>query len=165
MVPRVTGNVWTTYSDSDHAGEMAMGTSRSHTGKDACLRLWVAEDMHVPVEWPMTLHVDNAAGVSLQHSTCGHTTMKGIFKMSEDWVQELKDVKKVVSVHVPTDRNLADMLTKGLSVDVRSKLDAILAQIAETVVSGGKLDEVILGSKSKLQIDKQVKTKLAAAAR
>ena len=85
--------------------------------------------------------------------------------MSEDWVQELKDVKKVESVHVPTDRNLADMLTKGLSVDVRRKLDAILAQIAETVVSGGQLDEVILGSKSKLQIGKLVKSKLAAAAR
>ena len=32
MVPRVKGNVWTTYSDSDHAGGMGIGTSRSHTG-------------------------------------------------------------------------------------------------------------------------------------
>ena len=36
----------------------------SRAVKDACLRLWVAEDMHIPVEWPMKLHVDNAAGVS-----------------------------------------------------------------------------------------------------
>ena len=86
--------------------------------KDACLRMWVAEDMHAHVEWPMILHVDNAAGVSFQHSTRGDTQLKGIFKMSEDWVKELKDEAKVKSVHVPTDRNLADMLTEGLAAEV-----------------------------------------------
>ena len=50
--------------------------------------------------------------------------------MSEDWVQELKDEAKVKSVHVPTDSNLADMLTKGLPAEVRNKLDAIMARIA-----------------------------------
>ena len=100
MVPRVKGNVWTLYSDSDHAGDMGSGSSRSHTGvmllfngmplhwkskkqpktslssaeaeiyamskaiKDARLRMWVTEDMHVNVNWPIILHVDNAAGVS-----------------------------------------------------------------------------------------------------
>ena len=53
----------------------------------------------------------------------------------------------MMSVHVPTDRNLADMLTKGLSVDVRNKLDAIMAQIAETIATGGDLQEAVLGSK------------------
>ena len=195
MVPRVKGNAWSTYSDSDHAGDMGMGTTKSHTGvimllngmpihwrsqkqpktslssaeaeiyamsravKDACLRLWVVEDMHVHVKWPMTLHVDNAAGVSFQHATCGNTQMKGIFKMSEDWVQDLKDEDKVVSVHVPTDRNLADMLTKGLPVEVRNKLDAIVAQIADAVASGKLIETDIVGSKSKLQIGKQVKKK------
>ena len=60
--------------------------------------------------------------------------MKGIFKMSEDWVQDLKDEDKVVSVHVPTDRNLSDMLSKGLTAEVRNKLDAILARIADAVL-------------------------------
>ena len=83
--------------------------------KDACLRMWIAEDMHVHVEWPMILHVDNAAGVSFQHSTRGDTQLKGIFKMSEDWVKELKDEATVKSVHEPTDRNLAGMLTKCLT--------------------------------------------------
>ena len=99
LLPRVKGNVWTVYGNSDHAGDMGAGTSRSHTGvmmllngmpihgrskkqpktslssaeaeiyamskavKDACFRLWVAEDMHVHVEWPMILYVDNAVGV------------------------------------------------------------------------------------------------------
>ena len=192
MVPRVTGNEWTTYSDSDHAGDMGMGTTKSHTGvvmllngmpvhwrsqkqpktslssaeaeiyamsravKDACLRLWVAEDMNMHVTWPMTLYVDNAAGVSFQHTTCGNSQMKGIFKMSEDWVQDLKNLDKVKSVHVSTDRNLSDMLTKGLTAEVRNKLDAIMARIAEAVASGTNVTEQILGSKTKLQKGKQV---------
>ena len=192
MVPRVTGNEWTTYSDSDDAGDMGMGTTKSHTGvvmllngmpvhwrsqkqpktslssaeaeiyamsravKDACLRLWVAEDMNMNVTWPMTLYVDNAAGVSFQHTTCGNSQMKGIFKMSEDWVQDLKNLDKVKSVHVSTDRNLSDMLTKGLTAEVRNKLDAIMARIAEAVASGTNVTEQILGSKIKLQKGKQV---------
>ena len=32
MAPRVRGNEWHMYSDSDHAGDTAVGTSRSHTG-------------------------------------------------------------------------------------------------------------------------------------
>ena len=66
--------------------------------------------------------------------------------MTEDWVKELKDEDKVKSVHVSTDRNL----TKGLTVDVRNKLDAIMAQIAEAVASGRLITDEILGSKSQL---------------
>ena len=195
MVPRVKGNIWTLYSDSDHAGDMGSGSSRSHTGvmlslngmpvhwkskkqpktslssaeaeiyamskasKDARLRMGVTEDMHVNVNWPIILHVDNAAGVSFQHSTCGHTELKGVFKMTADWVQDLKDEEKVKSVHVPTDRNLADMLTKGLSAEVRNKLDAIMAQIAGAIASGQLNENDILGSKPKLQIGKKARSR------
>ena len=131
----------------------------SRAVKDANLRLWVTEDMHVHVKWPMTLHVDNAAGVSFQHTTCGNTQMKGIFKMSEDWIQDLKNEDKVVSVHVPTDSNLADMLTKGLAVDVRNKLDATMAQIAEAVAFAKFSEADVVGSQRKLHIGKQVKRK------
>ena len=173
MVPRVKGNTWHIYSDSDHAGEAAAGgTTRSHTGvmvvlngmpvhwrsnkqpktalssaaaeiyamsaaiKDANLRMWIAEDMNVPITWPMKLHVDNAAGVAFQHSTCGSSKLQGVFNYHEEWVQELKDEGKVNAVHVSTDRNLADMLTKGLKAEVRHKLDRCLKDIAEEVASG-----------------------------
>ena len=46
----------------------------------------------------MILHVDNAAGVSFQHSTCGNTQLKGIFKMTDDWVKELKDEDKIMLI-------------------------------------------------------------------
>ena len=32
QVPRVTGDTWHVYSDSDHAGDTTVGTNRSHTG-------------------------------------------------------------------------------------------------------------------------------------
>ena len=32
QVPRVTGDTWHVYSDSDHAGDTVTGTNRSHTG-------------------------------------------------------------------------------------------------------------------------------------
>ena len=168
-VPRVSGNRWTLYSDSDHAGETAMDITRSHTGvimllngmpihwrsnkqpktayssaaaeifamseavKDANIRLWVAEDMHVTVTWPMVLHVDNAAGESFQHSTCGVSKLKGVFNLREAWVRELKDEGKVNAVHVDTTKNLADMLTKGLKAEVRNQLEKYLLDISQSV--------------------------------
>ena len=168
-VPRVGSNRWTLYSDSDHAGDTALGITRSHTGvilllngmpihwrsqkqpktatssaaaeiyamseavKDARIRMWVAEDMHMKVTWPMVLHVDNAAGESFQHSTCGTTKLKGIFNLREAWVQELKDEAQVNAVHVDTTKNLADMLTKGLKAEVRNKLEGYLFKISQSV--------------------------------
>ena len=141
-VPRVKGDSWQLYSDSDHAGETAMGNTRSHTGvimllngmpihwrsnkqpmtslssataeiyamteavRDANLRMWVAEDMHIPVTWPMVLQVDNAAGESFQHSTCGSTKLKGVFNLRDARIQELKDEGRVNAVHVDTKKNL-----------------------------------------------------------
>ena len=172
MVPRVKGNEWHMYSDSDHAGDTAVGTSRSHTGvmimlngmpvhwrsnkqpktsissaeaeiyamstavKDARTRLWIAEELNLKVEWPFVLHVDNAAGESFQHSTCGTSKLKGVFGLHQDWVQELKNEDIVHTVHIDTHKNLADMLTKGLSAEVRSNLEKCLSDIAEAVATG-----------------------------
>ena len=111
--------------------------------KDANLRLWIAEDMSVPVEWPMKLHVDNAAGVAFQHSTCGCSKLQGVFNYHEQWVQELKDEGKVNAVHVSTEKNLADMLTKGLKAEVRHKLDRCLRDIAEEVASGSVSNNLV----------------------
>ena len=47
MVPRVRGNEWHMYSDSDHAGDTGAGTSRSHTGVMIMLN-------GMPVHWRST---------------------------------------------------------------------------------------------------------------
>ena len=49
--------------------------------------------------------------------------------------------------------------------ETRNKLDAILAQVAEAAASGAEISGRIFGSKGVLQIGKQAKGKLAAAAK
>ena len=53
----------------------------------------------------------------------------------QDWVQELKNEDIVNAVHIETHKNLADMLTKGLSAEVRNRLEQCLNDIAEAVAS------------------------------
>ena len=42
--------------------------------------------------------------------------------MREEWVNELRDKKKVTAVKVSTDKNIADIMTKFLSSSVRNNL-------------------------------------------
>jgi hypothetical protein len=81
----------------------------------------------------MVLHVDNAAGESFQHSTCGTSKLKGVFNLREAWVRELKNEGLVNAVHVDTTKNLADMLTKGLKAEVRNQLENYLLDISQSV--------------------------------
>ena len=37
--------------------------------RDMNLRLWIAEEMGIHIEWPGGIFVDNAAGVSFQNGT------------------------------------------------------------------------------------------------
>ena len=80
----------------------------AETVRDTNLRFWIAEEIKVEVQWPMEIHVDNASGVSFQKSTNPNSKLKGIFDMREEWVNELRDRKKVTAVKVSTDKNIAD---------------------------------------------------------
>ena len=166
MVPRVIGDVWRIYSDSDHAGDTTVGTNRSHTGivillngmpvtwksnkqpvtafssasaeiyamseccKEARLISWIAEEMGRTVPWPLDVYVDNAAGVSYQHSTCALSKQRGVYDQRTDWVQELKDEKQINAVKIETARNLADLYTKCHMVATRKKLQAEMELLA-----------------------------------
>ena len=170
-VPRVVGDTWHVYSDSDHAGDTTVGTNRSHTGlvillngmpvhwksnkqpvtsyssacaevyamseccREARLITWVAEEMGRVVPRPIELQVDNAAGVSYQHSTCSASKLRGVYDQRSDWIKELKDQSAVTAVKVATDKNLADLFTKCHSAATRNKLQQELNGMAEKVSS------------------------------
>ena len=51
----------------------------SEACRDVRLIAWVAEEMGRYVPWPMVVYVDNAAGVSFQHSTCASSKVRGVF--------------------------------------------------------------------------------------
>ena len=63
----------------------------SEAVRDMNLRLWIAEEMGIHIEWPGRMFVDNAAGVSFQHGTNPNSQLKGIFDLREQWVKELRD--------------------------------------------------------------------------
>ena len=92
--------------------------------REARLIAWVAEEMGRKVTWPLVVHVDNAAGVSYQHSTCAASKLRGVCDQRQDWVQELKDQSIVTAVKVATEHNLADLYTKCHSAETRKKLQA-----------------------------------------
>ena len=97
------------------------------------LRICVYRDLGRHVEYPIKIQVDNAAGVSFQHSTCASSKLRGIFDMADKWVQELKNVKVVDAVKVDTTKNLADMLTKCLAYPVRNSLEGLLKDLAKSL--------------------------------
>ena len=106
----------------------------SEAVRDMNLRLWIAEEMGIQIEWPGRIFVDNAAGVSFQHGTNPNSQLKGIFDLREQWVKELRDKRRVKAVKISTDKNVADMMTKCLTATVMNKLQMeidILAQLSD----------------------------------
>ena len=85
------------------------------------------------VPWPLVVYVDNAAGVSYQHNTTASSKIRGVFDQRWDWVKELKDQSSVTAVKVPTEQNLADLLTKCHAKAVRLKLQQQLEKIANSI--------------------------------
>ena len=106
----------------------------SEAVRDMNLRLWIAEEMGIHIEWPGRIFVDNAAGVSFQNGTNPNSKLKGIFDLREQWVKELRDKRRVKAVKISTDKNVADMMTKCLTPTVMNKLQMeidILAQLSD----------------------------------
>ena len=71
-----------------------------------------AQELGVDAQFPGTLYVDNAAGVSFQRRTNPDTRLKGTFDLRAAWVQELQDQQVITVEKVHTALNIADLLTK-----------------------------------------------------
>ena len=108
--------------------------------KDAQLRMWVAEEAGIKVEYPLKIRVDNKAGVNFQNRMNPDSKLKGVFDMRQGWLQELHDKRRFVAVKIATDKNLADELTKPLSPVVKKKLAKVHRENYARVVAhlGGK---------------------------
>ena len=85
------------------------------------------------VAWPLVVHVDNAAGVSYQHSTCASSKLRGVYDQRSDWIKELKDQGSVTAVKVKTEKNLADLFTKCHTLTARKRLQQELEQLAKDI--------------------------------
>jgi len=101
--------------------------------KDVNLRMWIAEEIGIPVKWPVKIMVDNKAGIHFQKRVNPDSKLKGVFDMRLGWLRELHDRKKFVAVKVDTEKNLADELTKPLETRVRKRLQLELRRLRQDV--------------------------------
>ena len=74
--------------------------------KDVRLRLWIAEEIGIPVVWPAKIQVDNKAGIHFQNKMNPDSKLKGVFDMRLGWLKELHDKKMFKAVKVDTTKNL-----------------------------------------------------------
>ena len=94
--------------------------------KDVNLRMWIAEEIGLDIKWPVSIQVDNQAGISFQNKMTQDTKLKGVFDMRMGWLKELHDSKKFIAVKVHTSKNLADGMTKPLDRKTRDNLESEL---------------------------------------
>ena len=80
--------------------------------KQAKLLTWRAQELGIKTPSPIVIQMDNKAGISFQKSTCVNTKLGGTFDLRDKRLRELKDKNQISTVHVPTDKNPADLLTK-----------------------------------------------------
>ena len=67
--------------------------------------------------------VTSPAGEAFCNKTTPQSKLRGVFYLKDQRIKELRDEEIVAARHVDTERNLADLLTKGLSATVRNQLD------------------------------------------
>ena len=105
----------------------------SESMKDVNLRMWIAEEIGIPVKWPVKILVDNKAGIHFQKRVNPDSKLKGVFDMRLGWLKELHNRKKFVAEKVDTEKNLADELTKPLETRVRKRLSLELRRLRQEV--------------------------------
>ena len=84
----------------------------SEAVKDSQSLIWRAEELGCKFKYPIRMQEDNQAAVSFQKSTTPYSKLKGVYNFRDAWVQELKNMKKILAVKVDTNFNVADLLTK-----------------------------------------------------
>ena len=106
-------------TDSSAAAEIY---ALSQAYKEARYFVWKSEEMGMVIPKVLKMEVDNTQAISFQHKTCPHTKLKGVFDLRSDWVRDLQSAGEVQTVHVDTNYNLADLMTKCLSNTVFNRL-------------------------------------------
>ena len=92
--------------------------------KDVNLRMRIAEEIGIPVKWPVKNSrlwwIIRRGYTSSSKRFNPDSKLKGVFDMRLGWLRgELHNRKKFVAVKVDTEKNLADELTKPRETRVK----------------------------------------------
>ncbi|RDY02251.1 Copia protein, partial [Mucuna pruriens] len=86
------------------------------SAEDICERLWmkiILDDLKVNYEGPIKLFCDNNSAISIAHNPVQHDKTKHI-EIDRHFIKEKLDSGLIVTTHVPTGLQVADVFTKGL---------------------------------------------------
>ena len=120
-----------TTTDSSAAAEIY---ALSQAYKEARYFSWKCAEMGMLVPDVVCMEVDNTQAISFQHKTCPHTKLKGVFDLRWDWVADLQKTGEVNTVHVDTQFNMADLLTKCLNNDDFNRLVQLTQQCNDKAI-------------------------------
>ena len=74
---------------------------------------------------PTLLHVDNDGAICVSNNAVNHARNKHLEEQT--WfLREHTDKRNIVLQHIPTEENIADLLTKAVSIPVYNKLMPLL---------------------------------------
>ena len=97
--------------------DMSSGAAEIYAAGNATLEIlgqsYVIEEMGIPFPYPFTLQMDNSAAKIFCEGTAQKTKLKHI-DCRQEWVQTLRDKSIMVPAYVPSEENVADILTKIL---------------------------------------------------
>ena len=63
--------------------------------KDVDLRMWIDEEIGIPVKWPVKILVHNNVGIHFQKKVNPDSKLKGVFDMRLGWLRELHNRKSL----------------------------------------------------------------------
>lgn len=89
-----------------------------------CELVWlniIFEDLKIKWEGPMRLYCDNKSAINIAHNPVQHDRMKHI-EVDRHFIKEKLDSGLICTLFVFTKNQLADILTKGLSIVVFQSL-------------------------------------------
>ncbi|KOM55208.1 hypothetical protein LR48_Vigan10g110000 [Vigna angularis] len=96
-----------------------------------CEGLWmkiILDDLKIKIDSPVQLYCDNKSAISIAHNPVQHDRTKHI-EIDRHFIKDNLDRGFMITTHVPTGLQLADIFTKGLPQgrfqDLVSKLGMI----------------------------------------
>ena len=96
-----------------------------------CELLWmkiILDDLKIRYEEPMKLFCDNKSAISIAHNPVQHDRTKHI-EIDRHFIKEKLDSGVITTTYIPSEHQLADVLTKGLPKDRFSQLTCKLGMI------------------------------------
>ena len=85
------------------------------TLKEANLFHCRAQEIEIPLTYPLNVKVDSRPAMSFQKGTCVESKLRGTYDLRDKRIKELRDQGRVETDYVATKDNKADMFTKCMS--------------------------------------------------